>query len=174
MRVGVFAYPTSGINFAYFITMRQSAGLLLYRIERQSLLVLLVHPGGPFWARKDAGSWTIPKGEPGPDEDLLEAARREFAEETGCSLTAPAQRLEPVKQKGGKIVYAWAVEGDFDPGTLQSNTFEMEWPPRSGQFRQFPEVDQAAWFTPEEARAKILPAQVPFIDQLVALLDQSA
>jgi predicted NUDIX family NTP pyrophosphohydrolase len=130
--------------------------------------VLLVHPGGPFWARKDAGAWSIPKGEHGDDEDPREAARREFEEETGTAL-APGELadLGTVKLKSGKLVAAFAVEGDLDPERIRSNTFELEWPPRSGRTQTFPEVDRAGWFDLEAAREKLNPAQTPFLDRLI-------
>ncbi|MCZ8284079.1 MAG: NUDIX domain-containing protein, partial [Bacteroidia bacterium] len=130
--------------------MKQSAGILLYRFRQNALEVMLVHPGGPFYARKDAGAWTIPKGEPDEDEDLLLAAQREFTEETGHVLKGTFIALTSVKQKGGKLVHAWAVEGDMDVAALQSNTFEMPWPPKSGKMQRFPEIDKAAWFGVEE------------------------
>lgn len=153
-----------------------SAGILLFRRVGGRLEVLLARPGGPFFARTGAGTWTIPKGEPEPQEestvDGLEiAARREFGEETG--QTAPPGRaleLGSVIQKGGKLVHAWAIEGDLDPASARSNTFEVEWPPLSGRVAAFPEVDQVAWFDPDEARVRINPAQVPFVDRLEALL----
>lgn len=148
-----------------------SAGLLLHRAGRGGLEVLLVHPGGPFWRRRNLGAWSIPKGEAGPDEDLLAAARREFREETGFSAEGAAIPLGSVRQSGGKIVHAWAVEGDVDPDRMCSNTFEMEWPRGSGQTRAFPEVDEAAWFELREARRRILPAQAAFLDALVAELE---
>src|SRR3990172_1983337 len=147
----------------------KSAGLLLYRRAGGTLEVLLVHPGGPFWAKKDAGSWSIPKGE-FDAEDALTAARREFAEETGTAVDAAATALRPVKQPSGKVVHAFAVEGDFDPATLRSNTFEMEWPRGSGRKRQVPEVDRAAWFKVAEARRKILAGQQPILDDLLGRL----
>jgi predicted NUDIX family NTP pyrophosphohydrolase len=145
---------------------KQSAGLLIFRGGAGTLEVLLVHPGGPFWSRKDAGAWSIPKGEFGDDEAPLEAAQREFEEETGQSVAGEFIPLQPVRQPSGKIVHAWAVRADFDPEQLRSNTFTMEWPPRSGQFRDFPEVDRATWFGLDEARAKIQPGQIPLLDQL--------
>lgn len=151
--------------------MRQSAGILLYRYRQKRLEVLLVHPGGPFYARKDEGAWTIPKGEPDEGEDnLLLVAQREFAEETGTRPEGAFIRLTPVKQKGGKLVHAWALEREFDPGTLKSNTFDMPWPPKSGRMQSFPEVDKAEWFGVEEAFIKILPAQAAFIEELVGIL----
>jgi predicted NUDIX family NTP pyrophosphohydrolase len=140
----------------------------MYRERAGAVEVLLVHPGGPFWAKKDAGAWSIPKGEHEPAEDPLEAALREFAEELGSPAAGPAIPLGEVKQKGGKVVAAWAVEGDLNAADVRSNTFEMEWPPRSGRRQTFPEVDRAGWFTPDAARAKLNPAQHPFLERLVA------
>ncbi|MBY0307658.1 MAG: NUDIX domain-containing protein, partial [Phycisphaerales bacterium] len=138
-----------------------SAGILLYRRRDGDLEVLLVHPGGPFFKAKDAGAWTIPKGCINPGEDPLAAARREFHEETGTPLSADAatHQLTPVKLKSGKTVHAWAVEGDLDPAMLSSNTFKAEWPPRSGKWQSFPEVDRAEWFSPHAAREKANPAR---------------
>jgi predicted NUDIX family NTP pyrophosphohydrolase len=146
---------------------QRSAGILMWKRDRGTLRVLLVHPGGPFWARKDAGAWTIPKGEHADGEEPLAAAKREFAEELGVAPAGEFVPLGEIRQKGGKLVTAFAVEGDFDIGALVSNTFELEWPPRSGRKASFPEVDRAAWFTPDEARAKILDAQRELIDRLV-------
>ena len=143
-----------------------SAGLLLYRRSLGGLEVFLVHPGGPFWAKKDLGVWSIPKGELEPDEDPLAAARREFEEETGCRISGEFRPLAPLEQRSGKTVYAWAVEGDCDPSGLKSNTFSIEWPPHSGLRREFPEVDRAAWFPLDEAKRRILPGQVGFIESL--------
>ena len=145
---------------------RQSSGILLFRETSGRLEVLLVHPGGPLWGRKDDGAWSIPKGEVDEGEDRLAAARREFAEETGIAVVGETIPLEPVRQPGGKVVHAWAVRGDFDPATLMSNTFSMEWPPKSGRTQEFPEVDRAAWFTLDQARAKILKGQSDLLDQL--------
>lgn len=145
---------------------RASAGLVLYRVRHGALEVFLVHPGGPFWARKDAGAWSIPKGEYLPDEEPLTAARREFEEETGFAPEGAFAALEPVTQAGGKTVLAWAVEGDCDPAALRSNTFTTEWPPRSGQHVEFPEVDRASWFTIPQALEKINPGQRPLLVQL--------
>jgi predicted NUDIX family NTP pyrophosphohydrolase len=147
-----------------------AAGLLLYRRRSSGLEVLLVHPGGPFWARKDLGAWSIPKGEIDPGEDPAAAARREFREETGLDVSDPGLPLGQRKQPGGKLVHIWAAEGDFDPARLQSNTFELEWPKGSGRMRTFPEVDRAAWFELPEARRRILPGQAPFLDALTAAL----
>ena len=144
-----------------------SAGILLYRSGDCGLEVLLVHPGGPFWQRKDAGAWTIPKGEVHPGEALLDAARREFHEETGWPALGDAIPLGQIRQACRKVVHAWALLGEFDPARLNSNTFEMEWPPRSGKVRVFPEADQAAWFGVDEARQRIIPAQAPLLDALV-------
>jgi predicted NUDIX family NTP pyrophosphohydrolase len=151
---------------------KQSAGLLLYRFQGKKLEVLLVHPGGPFWRNKDAGAWSVPKGEFTNDEDALAASKREVQEELGQLFTGKFTALEPVKLKTGKVVYAWALEADFDPEKLVSNTFEMEWPPRSGKKIMVPEVDKAAWLSPEEAKEKINPAQVSFIDQLSLILEK--
>lgn len=129
-----------------------------------------MHPGGPFWARRDRGAWSIPKGEPTADEDLLAAARRELHEETGFVADGPALPLGDVRQAGGKTVHAWAVAGDADPDRLRSNTFEIEWPPRSGRRQTFPEVDRAAWFDLAEAHRRILPAQRAFLDALSTAL----
>jgi predicted NUDIX family NTP pyrophosphohydrolase len=151
-----------------------SAGLLLYRSAPGGWEVLLVHPGGPFFARKDLGAWSIPKGEIGAGEALLAAARREFREETGWAGEGNALALGSVRQKGGKVVHAWAVRGDADPSTVHSNSFAIEWPPHSGQMRSFPEVDRAAWFDLAEARRRILPAQQAFLDALVDALAAEA
>jgi len=146
---------------------RRSAGILLHRRGAAGVEVLLVHPGGPFWAKKDAGAWSIPKGEHEEGEDAQACALREFEEETG-SAPAPGELsdLGTVRQKSGKVVQAWALAGDLDPETLRSNTFEVEWPPRSGRRQAFPEVDRAAWFTLDIAREKINPAQAAFLDRL--------
>jgi predicted NUDIX family NTP pyrophosphohydrolase len=145
---------------------KRSAGLLLYRESAQGVQVLLVHPGGPFWARKDDGAWSIPKGEFGDGEAPLDAARREFVEETGAAVEGEFIALAPVKLPSGKVVHAWAVRADFDPSQLRSNAFALEWPPKSGRVQQFPEVDRAAWFTLEQARRKIQEAQAPLLEQL--------
>lgn len=148
-----------------------SAGLLLYR-RGDPVEVLLGHMGGPFWAKKDAGAWSIPKGEYEPDEQPLAAARREFAEELGAPPPAGAgyRELGSLRQSGGKVVTAWAVEGDLDVSGIVSNTFEMAWPPRSGRMRTFPEIDRACWFTLADARERIVRGQVGFLDRLHALL----
>jgi predicted NUDIX family NTP pyrophosphohydrolase len=148
---------------------KQSAGILLYRRASAGLEVLLVHPGGPLWARKDLGAWSVPKGE-FTDEDPLAAARREFREELGADVGGDFLPLAPVRQPSGKVVTAWAVEGDFDPGQLHSNSFRIEWPPRSGKQAEFPEVDRAEWFALPDARRKILKGQLPLLDQLEALI----
>jgi predicted NUDIX family NTP pyrophosphohydrolase len=152
------------------VATKRSAGILLFRRAGDAFEFLLVHPGGPFWAKKDAGAWSIPKGQIEADEEPRACAIRELEEELG-----PAPELDParlielgsVKQRAGKVVEAWAAEAEFDPATLASNTFEMEWPPRSGKQQQFPEVDRAAWFDLETAREKILPAQAEFLDRLL-------
>ncbi|MFZ1103078.1 MAG: NUDIX domain-containing protein [Hyphomicrobiaceae bacterium] len=151
---------------------QRSAGILLYRRRQGTVEVLLVHPGGPFWARKDDGAWSIPKGEYEPAEDPLAAARREFAEETGSPAEGKAIALGAFRQPSGKIVEAWAIEGDFDPAALKSNTFTLEWPPRSGRMREAPEVDRAAWFTPDEAARKLLKGQRPILEALLRHLGQ--
>ena len=147
---------------------RKSAGLLLFRRTAAGLEVLLVHPGGPFWAKKDDGAWSIPKGEFADGEEPLDAAKREFEEETGIAAVGDFIALQSLKQPSGKLVFAWAVRADFDPSRLKSNTFRMEWPPKSGRQQEFPEVDKAEWFNVEAARRKILKGQAPFLDQLLA------
>jgi predicted NUDIX family NTP pyrophosphohydrolase len=142
-----------------------SAGILPFR-RRVGLEVLLAHPGGPYWAKKDAGVWTIPKGLVDPGEDLVAAALREFTEETGFVAREPFIPLNPAKQKSGKVVHAFACEGDFEPETLVCNTFEIEWPPKSGQRKSFPEIDRVAWFGMDAAREKILTYQLPWLDEL--------
>ncbi|MCI0722604.1 MAG: NUDIX domain-containing protein [Acidobacteria bacterium] len=149
---------------------KKSAGLLLFRDVSAYLEVLLVHPGGPFWAKKDEGAWSIPKGEFDEDEDPLVAAKREFEEETGVAPSGDLIPLEPLRQPSGKVVYAWAMKGDFDPAALKSNTFSMEWPPKSGRQQEFPEVDRAAWLSIEAAKRKILKGQAPFLVQLLEKL----
>ena len=151
------------------MSSKRSAGLLLHRRRDGILEVFLVHPGGPFWTKKDAGAWTIPKGEIDAGEDELAAARRETAEETGFTPEGQFVPLPPIRQKAGKVVVAWAVETDCDPAQLRSNVFSMEWPPRSGRMGEFPEVDRGAWFPIEEARVKMLEAQRPLLDALQAL-----
>ena len=148
-----------------------SAGLILFRHANQRFEVLLVHPGGPFWARKDLGAWSIPKGELAGDEDPLAAAVREVREELGVEVTGEFLPLTPVRQAGGKTVHAWAVRFDLDPASVRSNTFEMEWPPRSGRRQTFPEVDRAGWFDLATARRKILKSQASVLDELDRLLD---
>lgn len=145
---------------------RVSAGLLMYRIQDGKLQVLLAHPGGPLFRNKDEGAWTIPKGEIEPGEDLLEAAKREFEEETGITPTGPFLALTPIKQKGGKIVYAWAFKGDCDPAEIASNTFTMEWPPHSGRRMEFPEIDRAHFFDMDLASRKIKAAQMALVEEL--------
>lgn len=149
---------------------KQSAGILLYR-KNAELEVFLVHPGGPFWQSREEGAWTIPKGE-FTDEDPLIAAIREFKEETGKELSGPFIPLTPVRQKAGKLVYGWAMEGDIDPAGIQSNTYKMQWPPKSGKWQTFPEVDKGGWFTEMEAHMKINQAQVAFINELKELISE--
>lgn len=138
----------------------------MYRIAENGLEVFLVHPGGPYWEKKDAGAWSIPKGEFETGEDPLAAARREFEEETGSAVAGDFVELTPLKQPSGKIIYAWVVEGNIDTATIRSNTFPMEWPPRSGKEQEFPEVDRGGWFDMSQAREKILKGQAGFLDEL--------
>ena len=147
-----------------------SAGILLYRVRRGALEVFLVHPGGPYWRNKDAGAWSIPKGLLEEGDDALGAAKREFEEETGSGVSGEFIELTPLKQSSGKIVQAWAVEGDIDASSITSNAFSIEWPPRSGKQQEFPEVDRGGWFTMAAAREKILAGQRAFLDQLEARL----
>lgn len=149
--------------------MARSAGILMYRHLGNEVLVLLVHPGGPYWRSKDAGAWSIPKGECGEGEEAEATARREFAEEVGSVPDGPLSSLGCIRQAGGKQVEAFAIQGDFDVSRLSSNTFEMEWPPRSGRMQSFPEVDRASWFSLAEAREKINAGQCTFIDRLEEL-----
>lgn len=152
------------------VAAKRSAGILLYRFVADAPELLLVHPGGPYWAKKDLGAWTIPKGEYEAEEVARDCALRELGEELGAAPELDAEQLidlGAVRQKSGKVVDAWAAEGDFDPARLDSNTFTMEWPPRSGREREFPEVDRAEWFDPERAREKILAAQAELIDRLL-------
>lgn len=150
--------------------MRKSAGILLYRRTGLEIEYFLVHPGGPFWKNKDIGAWSIPKGEFEEDEDPLIAAKREFEEETGIAINGKFVALEPVKQKSGKMVYAWASEGDLDQTIIRSNTFPIEWPPRSGKYIEIPEVDKGGWFTYETATQKMIPGQAPILDELHHML----
>ena len=151
---------------------RQSAGVLLYRRRNDGWQVFLVHPGGPYWKAKDLGAWSIPKGEFKAGEDPLERAKREFAEETGLLITGTFIPLLPVKQSGGKVVHAFAVEGDGDPALVKSNTFSLEWPPRSGRRQEFPEIDRGEWFGLEEASVKIGKGQTTLINQLRVLVGE--
>lgn len=150
--------------------MNKSAGILLFRKNKKNIEFFLVHPGGPFWAKKDAGAWSIPKGEYADGEDALTAAKREFEEETSQNIDGDFIELKPLKQKGGKLVQAYAVEGDIDAENITSNTFEMEWPPKSGKRKSFPEVDRAAWFDAETAKEKINEKQAALIDEVLTTL----
>ncbi|UCF86549.1 MAG: NUDIX domain-containing protein [Nitrospiraceae bacterium] len=147
-----------------------SAGIVMFRFQNRAPQVFLVHPGGPFWANKDLGAWSIPKGLPDQEENLLAAAQREFREETGFTVSGNFLQLTPVKQKSGKVIHAWAVEGDCNPGEVKSNTFSLEWPPRSGKQQEFPEVDRAAWFDIKEARERIIPGQLGLLEELQQIL----
>ena len=152
---------------------KTSAGILLFRRGPAGVEVMLVHPGGPFWAKKDAGAWSIPKGLADEGEDLLAAAKREFLEETGTSVKGEFLALGAHKQPGGKTIVAWALEGDFDPASLKSNLFAIEWPPRSGRMAEFPEVDRAAWYSIDEALEKVNKGQTPIIAALDSLTARS-
>jgi predicted NUDIX family NTP pyrophosphohydrolase len=147
--------------------MKISAGILLYRFNAKKPEVFLVHPGGPFWKNKDEGAWSVPKGEFAEDEDPLKAAQREFEEETGIPVSGNFISLTPVKLKSGKLVKAWALEKDMDPAAIKSNTFSLEWPPKSGKTIEVPEVDKAGWFTIEEAKKKINAGQMPLLAELI-------
>jgi predicted NUDIX family NTP pyrophosphohydrolase len=149
---------------------KKSAGILLYKFKDKQVQIFLLHPGGPFFKNKDNGVWSIPKGEFQDDEDPLAAAKREFTEETGHTIDGKFVALQPIKIKSGKIISAWAVEGQIAADRVNSNLFEMEWPPRSGKMTSFPEIDKGEWFNLDEARIKITPGQLPLIDQLIALL----
>lgn len=151
--------------------MKTSAGILLFKREKNKLYYFLVHPGGPFWKNKDTGAWSVPKGEVQPDEDPLDRALTEFKEETGQVIKGKFTALTPVKQKGGKTVYAWAMEGDIELSGLYSNTLQIEWPPRSSKMIEIPEVDQWEWFESEEAQKRINPAQAAFIAELEELVN---
>jgi predicted NUDIX family NTP pyrophosphohydrolase len=154
--------------------MASSAGILMYRWTGPRLEVLLVHPGGPLWRNKDEGAWSIPKGEMDEDEDASVAARREFLEETGCALSGPLEPLGDIRQRGGKRVTAFAVEGELDLDTVKSNTFEIEWPPKTGRMQSFPEIDRAAWFDLPAAHLKILESQRSLLDRLFELVHRGA
>lgn len=149
---------------------KTSAGLLLYHYKVKELEVLLVHPGGPYWINKDEGAWSIPKGEISSNEDPLEAAKREFVEEIGVQIQGDFKKLSPVRLRSGKVVLAWAIEGFLDTSKMKSNTFTMEWPPQSGKQQTFPEVDKAAWFSIEQAKAKINGSQIALLDELRLIL----
>lgn len=151
---------------------RTSAGIALFRRRGDGIEVLLVHPGGPYWKNKDDGAWSFPKGEIAEGEEPLAVARRELLEETGGDPYGVFHPLGSVKQAGGKMVHLWAAEGDCDAAAITSNSFRMEWPPKSGRLREFPEVDRAAWFTPDDARRKLLAGQRPFVDRLLELVQR--
>lgn len=154
--------------------MKKSAGILVYRHRNKKIEFFLVHPGGPLWAKKDAGAWSIPKGEYEESEDPLKAAQREFEEETGQTVSGKFIELTPFKLKSGKTIYAWAVEGNVDEENISSNTFEMEWPPRSGKRKAFPEVDKAGWFDAEKAKEKLNERYAGMIDEAVGLITTSS
>jgi len=151
---------------------QRSAGILLYRQQDQNLHVLLVHPGGPFWMDKDIGAWSIPKGLYAASENPLHAAKREFQEETGFAVDGDFLDLGELKQPSGKVIHTWALTADIDVSKLASNTIELEWPPHSGQTQEFPEVDKGVWFDMAEARKKIIPGQLEFLDRLIAALSE--
>lgn len=150
--------------------LKMSAGILLFRFINEYPEILLFHPGGPYWAKKDAGVWSFPKGLLNENEEPIQAAERELKEETGIDIKGDLIKLTPIKQKNNKIVFAWALEQDFNPPDMKSNFFEMEWPPHSGEKKQFPEMDKGSWFTLEEAKVKILAAQLPFIAELEKMI----
>lgn len=150
---------------------KKSAGILFYRLKNNVLEVFLVHPGGPFWAKKDLGVWSIPKGEFKEDENPLDVAKREVKEELCIEVDGNFIPLTPIKQKSGKVVYAWALEFDIDPTQIKSNTFEIEWPPKSGKKQEFPEINRCNWFNIKEAKRKINPNQLPFIEELIKKLN---
>jgi predicted NUDIX family NTP pyrophosphohydrolase len=152
---------------------KKSAGILAFRRNATGREIFLMHPGGPFWKNKDAGAWSIPKGEIDETESEIDAAKREFEEETGAKVNEGLIPLQPIRQKNGKLVIAWAIEQDIDAAGISCNLFEMEWPPRSGKFQQFPEMDRADWFSVTTAKEKIIPAQAALIDQLEEILDRS-
>ncbi|HON59854.1 MAG TPA: NUDIX domain-containing protein [Smithella sp.] len=151
---------------------KTSAGILLYRKKDDGMEFFLVHPGGPYWAKKDEGAWSVPKGEFEDGEDPFEAARREFREETGFDVDGRFIELQPIRQPSGKVIYVWALEGDLDAAAIKSNAFAMEWPPKSGRLQEFPEVDRGGWFGVDEAREKLLPGQRGFLDELLKHLGQ--
>lgn len=153
---------------------KKSAGLLMYRYHDGAIQTFLVHPGGPFWAKKDLAAWSIPKGEYIPEEDSFTAAKREFEEETGLKASGNFIPLSPIKQPSGKIIHVWAFEGDCEPSTIKSNVFSMEWPPRSGQQQEFPEIDRAGWFSIEDAKVKIQPGQLGFLLELYRILSENS
>lgn len=147
---------------------KKSAGILMYRHKDSELEIFLVHPGGPFWINKDLNAWSIPKGEFDDNEDAFATAKREFKEETGINISGKFIELNPIKQKSGKMIYAWAVKGDIDASAIKSNEFEIEWPPRSGKMKTFPEIDKAEWFSLSDAKKKIIAAQWQLIEELIS------
>lgn len=151
--------------------MRKSAGILMFRKKSSGVEFFLVHPGGPFWKNKDTGAWSVPKGEFEDGEEALPAAKREFEEETGVKVEGDFIQLKPVKQKSGKMIFAWGVEGEIDPSIIKSNTFPIEWPPKSGRFQEIPEVDKGGWFTINIAKEKIIPGQVPILEELFGIVE---
>jgi predicted NUDIX family NTP pyrophosphohydrolase len=153
--------------------VKRSAGLLIHRDRGGTIEIFLVHPGGPFWAKKDDGAWSIPKGEYDEGEDALAVAKRELLEETGLRVDGEFVKLEPIRQRSGKIVTAFAIAADFDPAEIRSNSFQLEWPPKSGRMQEFPEVDRAAWFAIAQARIKLLASQAPLLDQIEARLKRA-
>jgi predicted NUDIX family NTP pyrophosphohydrolase len=153
--------------------VKRSAGLLIHRDRGDAIEIFLVHPGGPFWAKKDDGAWSIPKGEYDEGEDALAVAKRELFEETGLRVDGEFVKLEPIRQRSGKIVTAFAIAADFDPAEIRSNSFQLEWPPKSGRMQEFPEVDRAAWFAIAQARIKLLASQAPLLDQIEARLKRA-
>ncbi|MEO7767616.1 MAG: NUDIX domain-containing protein [Ferruginibacter sp.] len=152
---------------------KRSAGIILYRFRNSLPEILLVHPGGPFWAKKDLGAWSIPKGDFDDNENPLDAAKREFEEETGIKIAGKFIELTPVKQKAGKLIYAWALQKDVNTVEVKSNIFEMQWPPKSGKMKEFPEIDKAEWFGIEKTKEKVLQGQLPLIMELMGKIGEA-
>lgn len=167
--VSTLRRPRQGKSSVSAARSKRSAGIVLYRKRLGILEIFLVHPGGPYWARKDNGAWSIPKGEYEQGEEALQAAQREFLEETGVAVNGPFLALAPVRQPSGKMITAWAAEGDLDPTRLRSNTFSLEWPAKSGVMQSFPEVDRGAWFSLADARSKLSPGQRPLLRDIAEL-----